>query len=273
MGVSKYKTRGKTFWKVDDHLKMPDGRFVRFRQRLIPTKEQAVALLAKRRADAFEGRFFERHKEATLTVAQAWALYKPISERDNDTWRTEKGRWEHLKRHLGEKMAAKLSQADVDGYRERRFGETTVRERPPSPGTLDREVELLKRILNYAVKCQRLDVNPLARVALLRKPNVRETVLDEEGFKRLVHFAHPGLQPILIVAYETGMRRGEVLGLKWSQVDLTAGCIRLGAADTKTEESRTIFLTQRAIETLDALPRPIHGGHVFVNPETGKRWQ
>jgi hypothetical protein len=111
MGVRKYTKRGTTFWQVDDNLKLPDGRFVRFRQRLIPTREQAVALLAKRRTEAFEGRFFERQKEATLTVTEAWALYEPISRRDNDTWSTDTGRWKHLQRHLGAKTAARRQPA------------------------------------------------------------------------------------------------------------------------------------------------------------------
>ena len=80
MGVEKYQTRGKTFWRVDEWLNLPDGRVVRFRQKKIPTREQAMAIAAKRKTEAFEGRFFDRAKAPTLTVAEVWAMYQPDLE-------------------------------------------------------------------------------------------------------------------------------------------------------------------------------------------------
>src|SRR5438477_13166541 len=101
MGVIKYESRGRLFWQVDETLVMPDGREVRLRKRRIPTKEQAVALVAKARANAFEGRYFERLAKPTLTIAEAWAQYEPINKRDNDSWQTEEGRARQFVHHLG----------------------------------------------------------------------------------------------------------------------------------------------------------------------------
>jgi hypothetical protein len=81
-------------------------------------------------------------------------------------------------------------------------------------------VELLKRVLNHAVDCRRLAVNPLARCRLLRRPNVRKRSLGEADFVRLCAKAEPFLRPILILAYDTGMRLREVLDLRWDQVSL-----------------------------------------------------
>jgi hypothetical protein len=73
---------------VDETLVMADGREVRLRKRRIPTKEQAVAFVAKARADAFEGRYFERLEKPKLTVAEAWTHYEPINKRDNEGWQS-----------------------------------------------------------------------------------------------------------------------------------------------------------------------------------------
>ncbi len=54
MGVEKYTVRGRAFWRVDEWLTLADQRLVRFRQRKIPTKEMALALSAKKRAEAKE---------------------------------------------------------------------------------------------------------------------------------------------------------------------------------------------------------------------------
>src|SRR4051812_42346762 len=128
-----------------------------------------------------------------------------------------------------------LSLADVEEYRTLRLAETTRRGSAPTAGTLDREVELLKRILNHAVGCGRLPSNPVARVKLLNKPNVRRVVIDEEKFQQLLAAAEERLKPILIVAFDTGMREREVLDLRWHQVNLKEGVIVLAPQDTKSE--------------------------------------
>jgi integrase len=273
MGVRKYQARGKTYWMIDETLVLPDGREVRLRKRTIPTREQAMALIAKARTEAFEGRYFERLQRPKLTVAEAWAAYEPINRRDNDAWQTEAGRARYLLRHLGTLRAVELTLSHVDHYRSLRFAQTTRTGRPPSPATLDREVELLKRVLNYAVDCGRLGQNPLSRARLLRRPNVRRTVVGEEQFAALLEAAEEPLRPILALAYETGMRRSEVLGLRWEQVDLKEGVIRLSPQDTKAEDARIVYLAPRALEALRRLPRRLGATDVFVNPATGKRWQ
>ena len=178
----------------------------------------------------------------------------------------------HLLRHLGNMQADRLTLKEVDAYRDARLKEKTRRGTPPTPGTLDRE-ELLKRLLGYAVKSGDLKDHPLRGVQLLRKPNVRRMVLDEAGFQRLFAAAEQALQPILLLALDTGMRKEEVLALQWEQVDLEASTIALAPEDTKTDEPRLIVLTSRAKEALRTLPsRFKRKGYVFVNPRKKTRW-
>lgn len=105
--------------------------------------------------------------------------------------------------------------------------EKTRRGGPPNPATLDREVELLKRVLNHAVRLGTLRHNPIAEARLLRRPNVRRMVVDEEMFGRLFEASEEPLRPILLLAFDTGMRKREVLDLRWEQVDLRSGTITL----------------------------------------------
>jgi integrase len=273
MGVSKYVARGKIWWRVDEWLAQPDGKFIRYRKKRIPTKEQAVACATKVKAESFEGRFFDRVRTPTSTVADLWSAYEPIAKRDNDAWQTDVGRAKHLLKHLGAHRAFSLTLKDVDAYRTGRLGESTARGTQPTAATLDREVELLKRILNYAVACAKLPNNPVANARLLRKPNVRRVVLDEAAFQRLFDASEESLKPILLVAFDTGMRQREILDLRWEQVDLRQGAIRLAPQDTKGEESRLVVLTTRVRTVLDALPRGLPTTPLFRNPRTGEAWQ
>jgi integrase len=273
MSIGKYKKNGKTFWKVDETLVLRDGRVRRFRTRCIPTREQAVALAAKVKAAAFEGRFFERPKTPTITVDGLWKLYESVSKREVRSHKDDVWRARHLNRHLGPRSVATLNQEDVDRYLDARLQEKTRRQQPPASATLDREVELLRRMANYAVKCGRLPSNPLAGVKLQHKPNARRMVIDDEMFGRLYEAAEPALRPILLVAFDTGMRLREILNLTWKQLDLREHTIRLEAADTKTEQPRVVVLTKRVVEALTGLPRHIRSEYVFANPKTGGPWR
>ncbi len=265
MSIRKYTLGEKTYWRLDEWTTGMGGIRRRVRQSKIPTRELAAALAAKLRTEAFEGRFFDRVRSPALTVGTLWEAYRPISERDKRSWRDDRSRAKHLLRFLGSRLAKDLNQADVDEYRTLRLAETTVRGGPPRPATLDRELALLKRIVSYAVECARLPSNPLAHVKPLRRPNVRQVYIDDATFAELVAAASPDLRPILVLAYDTGMRQGEIMNLRWSQVDLEAGIVRLGAEDTKTRRARSVYLTARALETLRRLPRRPGTDHVFAS--------
>ena len=63
------------------------------------------------------------------------------------SWQSEEARARCVLQHLGDRLVAKLNMGDVDGYRTKRFAEKTRMGRAPAPATLDKEVELLKRML------------------------------------------------------------------------------------------------------------------------------
>jgi len=74
--------------------------------------------------------------------------------------------------------------------------------------------------------------------------------------------ASPHLKPILLLAYHTGMRKGEILNLKWEQVDLEDGWINLKPEQTKTHEARRIPLHPNVIENLKKITQEEE--HVFL---------
>ncbi len=271
MGVTKYVSRGKTFWRVDVWLKLPDGRFKRFRQKRIPTQEQARALEAEKTSEAFNGRFFDKRKTKDLTVKQLWNLYQPASK-EKKSWQSDVGRAKHLLNHLGDLVAISLNESDIVTYRGVRREEFTRRGGPPSPATLDLELALLKRMCSYAVGCEKLGASPVVRVPLLREPNTRDVTIDEAGLARLVSAADPAYRPILIVAYDQGMRESEILNLRWKQVDLKAGTFELPSNSTKTKKARTVYLTSRVIEAINDLPRRLGSEYVFASQRTGSKW-
>lgn len=67
------------------------------------------------------------------------------------------------------------------------------------------------------------------------------------------------------MAHGTGMRQGEILQLKWSDVDLKTGFVRLKAASTKTDEARLVRLLPAVLKMLHEIPRFLHTQQVFLS--------
>jgi integrase len=70
----------------------------------------------------------------------------------------------------------------------------------------------------------------------------------------------------IVVGVDSGMREGEVRGLRWAQIK-PGGRVAISWTRAKTKRSRSVRLSKRAIDALDALPHGF-GGYVFENTET-----
>ena len=273
MGVEKYTTPGgKTAWMVDLTAKLPNGQEVRFRKRKIATKEQAKALEAKTLQEIFDNTYFARRRTTSLTVRDLWDQYEPISRRDNSSYNSDRGRAEHVLRHLGDREVMTLTRVDVEEYREARLGEETRRGKAPSHATLNREVALLKRMYSYAVECERIPHSPIAHVPMLEENNVRQRTITEAEIAHIAAAAGPHLGPMFLAYYDTGMRKTELRLLRTAALDLERKAIRLRPEDTKTGRARVVPLTDRVVAAIRSLTTPVGGEYVFVNPETGAPW-
>ena len=154
----------------------------------------------------------------------------------------EKYRLKILKRHLGDISITRLSPALLCKYRDTRLG--TV-----SPASLKRELVILSSVINTAIKEWGINLqnNPVSMVSLPKIARGRDRRL-EAGEEAKLLACSGELKRIIIVALETGMRRGEILNIKRSHIDLAHQTLLIPI--TKTDTPRTIPLSSRAIEAL-----------------------
>ncbi len=148
----------------------------------------------------------------------------------------------HLRPHFGSMRAEKLSKQDVRTYilKRKNLGRKNA--------TINREISLLRRAFNLAEV-------PFPKTQKLEENNVRRGFQSPESFAQLLSKLPEHLRPIAVFAYETGCRRGEILGLKWEQVDLDNSVIRLQAGETKNGEGRIIPLTDSVVRALRYIPQ------------------
>ncbi len=92
----------------------------------------------------------------------------------------------------------------------------------------------------------------------------RNRILTDKELEDFLKLLPPHAWQIVLMAYLTAMRKGEILRLTWDKVDLEDGFVNLDPEDTKTKEGRTIPLDPKLIEILNSLPRYEDVPYVFT---------
>lgn len=167
---------------------------------------------------------------------------------------------------LAKLSMAALTPKVVAAYRDERLKKV-------KPATVIRELTYLSAIINHARR--EWDINIANPVTLVRKPpspQGRDRVLTTDEEARLLAAMIPTerrsvwLLPATILSLETAMRRGELIELRWSNVNLDAQTAYL--AITKNGTARTVPLSKKAVSILADLPRSIDGWVIPVKGNT-----
>jgi integrase len=119
-------------------------------------------------------------------------------------------------------------------------------------------------MLNRAVRHGKIESNPIRDVKALPENNVRERILTQDEFERLLLACPEHLAPVVITAYFLPMRFSEIVKLTWDELDIERGFIRLPPERTKTRVGRPVYLHPRVVEMLRSIPRGLHTNRVFL---------
>lgn len=159
---------------------------------------------------------------------------------------------------------SRVTSSAVASWRDRRLKEV-------SGATVNREIDVLSAVFNHARREWGIHVEnpiPLVRRPAKAKSRDRRLSKDEEAYlmaaltttKRMPDGTlgkgarNPWLLPLVQLATESAMRRGELLALLWENVDLKRQTAFL--SDTKNGDSRSVPLSKKAVAILKALPKP-----------------
>jgi integrase len=182
---------------------------------------------------------------------------------------------------IADKPLREVNSWTIERWRARRLKDGKA------PGTVNREVAALKSVLTKAVAWRILDANPLDDVKLRKVDNARVRYLGEhdaaeEGRLRTALAARDAearrgrvsanawraerdydalplipadgygdhLTPMVLVALNTGLRRGELTALTWDDVNLATRIVTVRAAAAKSSKSRHVPLNVEAVDVL-----------------------
>jgi integrase len=137
--------------------------------------------------------------------------------------------------------------------------------------TINRELAALKRAFNLGARCTPPKVSRVPYIPMLKENNVRKGFIEHEAYLALRKALPEYLKPVLIFGYFTGWRKAEILNLKWNQVNLREGIVRLEPGETKNSEGRTLYAEPELLELLKQLHKNRRMDSLFVFNCNGKK--
>lgn len=137
--------------------------------------------------------------------------------------------------------------------RDHLLAEVTSKKSVRSPSTVNRYLAAFSKALNVAVnEWEWLKENPMKRIDKSKEGRGRDRFLSLDEKRRLLKACHassnPFLYPIVALALEMGMRFGEIIKLRWKDIDFDRELITL--RETKNGEDRILPLNRESLAIL-----------------------
>ena len=223
----------------------------RRREKIGPRKEDAQKILNKMLSDLTleEHGIIEDEKVTLGEFAKEYLIHKKNSTQLCTYIRDEVSVNLHLVPYFGKEYLFNISPHKIFSYQSKRLSEGVCN------ATVNREVACLKHLLNTGVTWKRIKANPIKAVPKLKEPPGRLRYLALEEINKLLGFCpdppHP-LRAIVTVALTTGMRKSEILGLKWEYIKPDNRFIILPV--TKNNTVRVIPMNDTVLRALTELP-------------------
>jgi integrase len=243
-------------------------------------KQEALRAESKVRTSVFEGKYGKPSGEAQF-MEYADKTYLPWAKENKLSFESDYYKVTSMfKEFFGKLCFKQITPMVIERYKRQRMakpiertegGKTIFIERKPS--SVNRELALLSKIFSMAIRDGLTEINPCEKVKRYREDNKRTRYLSLEEEKNLLERltaerAH--IRPIVVLAIYTGMRRGEIFNLKWSDVDFARSYIHIGKS--KTGRARFIPMTEIVRDELEQLRAGAKqdAEHIFILPRTGK---
>ena len=241
-------------WFIDYYV---HGR--RKREKAGPNKRLAELALEKRKIQIAEGRFLDVKKGERVTFDEIAQDFLSYSRNNKSSYVRDVVIVKNLEGFFGGKRLTEITPILIEQYKGKRLKERKA------PATVNREVGCLKCMFNWAIKNDKAVENPVKRVNLLKEDNTRTRYLSRGEIRRLLDACPECLRRIVICALLTGMRRGEILSLKWDDVNLSQGIILV--KHTKTGRIREIPICGLLERVFLECSKNTDGIYVFCNEQ------
>ena len=220
-------------------------------QRLIKgakTKAQALQAEAKIRTQIFEKRYDLAERPECRFDKFVEASFLP-TKKLKKSYRSIDSICKALKTFFGKHFISEIDTEMIERYRQIRVEEKTRLKRKRSPLRVNKEMQVLSSIFTLALEKELIVKRP--RTTMFRVSGERVRYLSSEEEQRLFEGLDDceWLRSIVVIALHTGMRRGEICGLQWFDLNFERGIIHV--RNTKNGKDRIIPMNVTVRELLE----------------------
>ncbi|OGF48618.1 MAG: hypothetical protein A2231_11535 [Candidatus Firestonebacteria bacterium RIFOXYA2_FULL_40_8] len=198
-------------------------------------RKEADDVASKMRVESIEKRFFDIRKEQKVLFSDAAKQYLEFSRNNKRSYTRDVLSLKYLCAEFGTKYLYNIYPEMIEEYKIKRASLVMK-------STANRELCCLRHLLNKAVASGYIKQNPMKTVKLFKEEERNIRYLKSEEIIMLYSKCDPALLPIIITAVNTGMRRGEILKLKRTDVDFKQGTITVRSENAKSGMLRVIPL-------------------------------
>jgi integrase len=205
-------------WRYQIDYYDPTGKRVR---RDYEKKKDAVAELGKRVSLIAEGSYLDVKKEYKTTLKELLEKYKENYQQQASYKSWKSYCHKNFKEYFGEDtLLANISYMDVETYRNHLRQKLTKNGSLRKDATVNRGMSCLSHLFTKAKEWKLIERHPFedGKSLLLKEDNERVRYLEEDELQALLAECPKHLERIVICAVNTGMDRGELLRLKWEQI-------------------------------------------------------
>lgn len=241
-------------WYIDYYV---NGR--RKREKIGTSKILAENVLRKRKVEIAENRFLDIRRENKVKFEDlAEDFINLYSKPNKKSWKADVHNLSSLFRVFKGSTLHEITPLAIERYK-------TERLKTVSPATVNRELATLKTMFSKAIAWGKTTENPTRSVKSLKEPNGRIRFLEKEEITKLLSHCSGRLKPVVAVALHTGMRRGEILGLKWNDIDVRRNIITL--LDTKNGERRELPMNEQVKTALIRVRKHPESPYIFCDKD------
>lgn len=264
-------------WYVSYYVKV-DGKFKQIKKSCGCKKSDAVAYFGKMKAAQKENRLFDIKKEYTHSFNELLAKYKEAMG-GQKSYRHKQYHFPLFEKAFAGRLLGDITPYDLEVFRNERIAapvksgvdklkpgykreaKNPLPPRKRKPASVNRELSTLRHMMSKAVEWDMIECSPFTKAKKLfyKENNQRLRFLTEIEESRLMKKCVGYLKDIVITALHSGMRKGEILSLRWAQI--RNGFIYL--TQTKADRARQIPINKDLKKVLDSQPRHITSDCVF----------
>jgi integrase len=262
--LEKAKRAGKVHYWIAYRLPGGKQKFEKLTGENSTSIEYARDADAKRKVQNRENRIFDVKPEAKMTFLALTDWYLNLEKvKSMAYFPTLKIYLKKFNSEFGNTIVNRIKAADLENLQAKRKAEGKA------DSTVDQEIAAARVVIKTGfdhdlVGGETLKVFKKVKRLLERNSNARNKIVTPEQFQALLNAAPLHLLAILATGFYTGMRRGEILSLVWSKVDLKNRVIRLEVEDTKDRQARIVPICNELYDILETIPKALHDEHVFL---------